>query len=134
MGARANHVLAVAIAALPFVLRGPVIEWCGCSEADAQLGFFLTATAFAWTTFRTIELVVGTVPDGANASMSEWIAYVGSDLDPRYEGGRPIVPPPGRLAAQVPRQPGRVWDQEVDLGRAPARGRRGAANESSSRT
>jgi len=44
---------------------------------------------------------VGTTPDGATASLAEWIFYMGADLDPRYERGKPIVPPPGRLASQL---------------------------------
>jgi len=92
---------AIGVAAVPFLLRTPLLEWWGGSYADAQLGLFLAATSFAWVFFRTIELSVGNTPDGANASMAEWIFYVGADLDPRYHKGKPLQPPPGKLQSQL---------------------------------
>jgi len=92
--------VAVGIAAVPFLLRDPLFAWWGGEYADAQLGLFLASSAFAWAAFRTIELSVGTVPDGADASLGEWITYVGSDIDPRYHAGKPVQPPPGKLANQ----------------------------------
>jgi len=93
--------VAIAIAAMPFAVIRPALDWWSGDAADSQLSLFLSSSAFAWATFRTIELSVRTTPHGANASLSEWIAYMGADLDPRYANGKPLKPPPGKLASQV---------------------------------
>mmetsp|Transcript_8955 Transcript_8955/g.29567 ORF Transcript_8955/g.29567 Transcript_8955/m.29567 type:complete len:399 (+) Transcript_8955:100-1296(+) len=90
-----------AMASLPFVLREPLLAWWGGTYADAQLGSFLAATAFAWCFFRAIERSVGTTPVGAAASLAEWIFYMSADVDPRYGDGRPLRPPPGKLQSQL---------------------------------
>uniref|UniRef100_A0A7S3RRV0 Wax synthase domain-containing protein n=1 Tax=Emiliania huxleyi TaxID=2903 RepID=A0A7S3RRV0_EMIHU len=90
-----------AMASLPFVLREPLLAWWGGTYADAQLGSFLAATAFAWCFFRAIERSVGTTPVGAAASLAEWIFYMSADVDPRYRDGRPLRPPPGKLQSQL---------------------------------
>ena len=90
-----------AMAALPFVLRDPLLAWWGGTYADAQLGSFLAATAFAWCFFRAIERSVGTTPVGAAASLAEWIFYMSADVDPRYRDGKPLRPPPGKLRSQL---------------------------------
>jgi len=102
---------AALVSCVPFWLMPHAVALLsGELQGDAQFGIFVGATAFSFAAFRAVESALGTTPAPATVSLSAWLLYFTSSIDPKYTlvGIKPAVPPSGALTQRARRIPVRM--------------------------